>query len=79
MVRSLIHVTDIWLFCSQAGQAALLVLIRLGGQEIGIHPLKPLWENSLVVKLDVSIGIARNALSGIHESLEQLHQKSPFE
>ena len=36
----------------------LLVLIRLGGQEIGIHPLIPLWENSLVVKLDVSIGIA---------------------
>ena len=71
----------------------MLVLIRLGGQETGIHPLKPLLENSLFVKLDVSIGIASinvpkhshqeirplNALSGIHESLEQLHQKSPSE
>ena len=36
----------------------LLVLIRLGGQETGIHPPKPPWENSLVAKLDVFIGIA---------------------
>ena len=42
-----------WLFCSQAGQAA-----SQGGQETGTHPLKPLWANSLVVKLDVTIGIA---------------------
>ena len=41
-----------------AGTPSKIGLIRLGGQEIGIHPLKPLWENSLVVKLDVSIGIA---------------------
>ena len=41
------------LFCSQAGEAA-----SQGGQETGTHPLKPLWANSLVVKLDMSIGIA---------------------
>ena len=58
MVRLLIHVTDIWLFCSQAGQAASFNTVTVGGQETGIHPLKPLWKNSLVVKLDVSIGIA---------------------
>ena len=50
-------------------------------QETGTRQLKPLWANLLVVKLKVSIGIARkcfqhhqetqppNGLSQIHESL----------
>ena len=54
MVGSQINLTGIWLFCSQASQAA-----SQGGQETGTHPLKPLWTNFLVVKLDVSIGIAK--------------------
>ena len=28
MVRSLIHMTDIWLFCSQSGQAASFNKVR---------------------------------------------------
>ena len=72
MVRSLIHVTDIWLFVLKL--VKLLVLIRLGGQETGIHPLKPLWENSLFVN-PITYG-GGGGLFGLDHQIIDLNSKT---
>ena len=66
MVRLSIHVTDIWLFCSQAGQAASFNKVRwTRNWNTSNKTTLDKVSATLVVKLDVSIGIASNVLPNL--------------